>query len=291
MESTTGNKLQLRREADGVRLEAHVEDVIVLPPETELLERRPVAEFEEDSVVTRPGETPRRSIGQMLTAEAEGEGAEDRLVRSAGKLSKLAVGQHVAYALATRPPPKAAGRACGVGQVKTVVRTGQAEVVLHRYRARADGRLRVHWIGVYLGEDGQDVFGDNPAHHGLRPALEQVAAKRILCVIQLHDGVMSHAAARQLDKAGWTWRQEELEVAMRLVQQPLEERSRMWAVAQSELDDRLRQETEERFKLVGSRLAARLDFVELGIGQGELTAQVRRLGFVALDGLNEGSLS
>ena len=291
VESTTGNKLQLRREADGVRLEAHVEDVIVLPPETELLERRPVAEFEEDSVVTRPGETPKRSIGQMLTAEAEGEGAEDRLVRSTGKLSKLAVGQHIAYALATRPPPKAAGRACGAGQVKTVVRTGQAEVVLHRYRARADGRLRVHWIGVYLGEDGQDVFGDDPAHHGLRPALEQVAAKRILCVIQLHDGVMSHAAARQLDKAGWTWRQEELDVAVRLVQQPLEERSRIWAVAQSELNDRLRKETEERFKLVGSRLAVRLDFVELGIGQGELTAQVRRLGFLALDGLNEGSLS
>ena len=290
VEAASGNKLQLRREADHVRLEAHVEDVIVLPPETELLERRPAVEFEEEPAVTRPGEAPRRSIGQMLTADAD-DGIEDRLVRSAGKLSKVAVGQHIAYALSTRPPPKAAVRACGVGQVKTVVRTGQAEVVLHRYRARADGRLRVHWIGVYLGEDGQEVFGDDPAHHGLRPALEQVAAKRILCVVQLHDGVMSHAAARQLDKAGWTWRQEEIEVAVRVVQQPLEERSRIWAAAQSELNDRLRRETEERFKLVGPRSAARLDFVEIGIGQGELTAQVRKLGFLALDGLNESSLS
>ena len=36
VESASGNKLQLRREADSVSLEAHVEDVIVLPPETEL---------------------------------------------------------------------------------------------------------------------------------------------------------------------------------------------------------------------------------------------------------------
>ena len=80
-------------------------------------------------------------------------------------------------------------------------------------------------------------------------------------------------------------------MSVRMVQQPLEERSRIWALAQSELNDRLRKETEERFKLVGTRSAARLDFVEIGIGQGELTAQVRRLGFLALDGLNEGSLS
>ncbi len=34
--ASSGNKLQLRREADGVGLEARVVDVIVLPPETGL---------------------------------------------------------------------------------------------------------------------------------------------------------------------------------------------------------------------------------------------------------------
>jgi hypothetical protein len=290
VEATAGNKLQLRREADGVRLEAHVEDVIVLPPATELLERRPTAQLEEEPAVLRPGEAPRRSIGQMLTAESDGEGM-DHLVKNTGKLGKLAVGHHVAYALLTRPPSRATARACGVGQVKNVVRTGQAEVVLHKYRARADGRLRVHWIGVYVGEQGQEVLGDDPAHHGLRPVLEQVAAKRILCVVQLHDGVMSHAAARRLDRAGWTWKQEEVEVAVHIVHQPLEERSRIWAVAHAELNDRLRRETEDRLKLTERRSVGRLDFVEFGVGQGELTAQARKLGLSALDGLNVGSLS
>ena len=62
----------------------------------------------------------------MLSADADDDGAEDRLVKNTGKLDKLAIGHHVAYALATRPQPKSASRACGVGQVKNVVRTGQA---------------------------------------------------------------------------------------------------------------------------------------------------------------------
>ena len=57
------------------------------------------------------------------------------------------------------------------------------------------------------------------------------------------------------------------------------------------LDDRLRKETEERLKLVGPRASAQLDFVELGVGQGELTSQARKLGLLALDGLNVGSLA
>ena len=42
------------------------------------------------------------------------------------------------------------------------------------------------------------------------------------------------------------------------VSMALKERSRIWALAQSELNERLRKETEERFKLVGPRSAARL---------------------------------
>ena len=128
VETASGNKLTLRRESDGVRRAAHVEDVIVLPAEAVLLEHRPPIKFDEEPVLLRPGAAPRRSVGQMLSADPDDDGAEDRLVKNTGKLDKLALGHHVAYdyALATRPQPKSAGRACGVGQVKNVVRTGQS---------------------------------------------------------------------------------------------------------------------------------------------------------------------
>ncbi len=181
-----------------------------------------------------------------------GEGAEDRQVRSAGKLSKIAVGQHIAYVLSTRPPPKAAARRAE--SVKRRPSRGQAKrrsSSANTEHVRTAGSASI-WIGVHLGEEGKEVFGDDPAPHGLRPALEQVAAKRTLC-FQLRDGVMPHTAVRQLDKAGWTWRHEEIEVAVRVVQQLTEERSRIWAAALSELNNRLCRETEERLKLSGPR--------------------------------------
>ena len=36
--------------------------------------------------------------------------------------------------------------------------------------------------------------------------------QQVLLVVQLHDGVVSHAAARRLDKAGWKLDDEELHV-------------------------------------------------------------------------------
>ena len=121
-------------------------------------------------------------------------------MRRAGKLDKITAGQHVAYAL------EAPNRSCTVGQVRTITKA-QGEVVVHRYKAQADGRLRVHWLPVYEAsaeQGGAEVLGDRPEHHGMKPLLENVPAKRLLCAVQLHDGVMSHAAARQLDRAGWT---------------------------------------------------------------------------------------
>ena len=47
---------------------------------------------------------------------------------------------------------------------------------------------------------------------GAAPSLEQITVQQVLAVVQLHDGVMSHAAARRLDKAGWTLDKEELHV-------------------------------------------------------------------------------
>ena len=71
-------------------------------------------------------------------------------------------------------------------------------MVLHRYKPVADGRLRLKWVPAYVGGDGSE--GPTTAKHS---SLETVTARRILCIVQLHDGVLSHAAARQLDKSGW----------------------------------------------------------------------------------------
>ena len=88
VETAAGNKLMLRRECDGVRLEAHVEDVIVLPAEAELLERRPQIKFDEEPAVIRPGEAPRRSVGQMLSADPDDDGAKTASSRTQGSSTR-----------------------------------------------------------------------------------------------------------------------------------------------------------------------------------------------------------
>ena len=98
VEKVQGNKLRLRRQ-DGCVVEAHVEDVIVLPADVELLERRPALSFEA-ATVEGDALAFRRSIGQMLTGE-ETEEVSAEQVRRVGKLDKITAGQHVAYVLET----------------------------------------------------------------------------------------------------------------------------------------------------------------------------------------------
>ncbi len=77
----------------------------------------------------------------MLTGDGTEEVSQDQVPRT-GKLDKIPAGQHVAYAL------QGPRRSCIVGQVRTVTKA-KAEVVVHRYKAQADGRLRVHCLPVY----------------------------------------------------------------------------------------------------------------------------------------------
>ena len=72
-------------------------------------------------------------------------------------------------------------------------------VVVHKYGPVSDGHLRLHWQPLYW-EDGVLVFG-----LGSKPAEETAEIKRVLEPIQLHDGVISHAAARKLENRGFTF--------------------------------------------------------------------------------------
>ena len=189
----------------------------------------------------------------------------------------------MAYALET--PSKS----CTVGQVRTI-RKAQGEVVVHRYKAQADGRLRVHWLPVYEAsaeQGGAEVLGDRPEHHGMRPLLENVPAKRLLCAVQLHDVVMSHAAARQLDRAGWTWRTESV-AHVSVVVGLTDARTQLWNQSLRELGRRVGEEVVAQARCEKKIPQGVLDFVELGLHQGELTQAVRRLGLSALDGLSVG---
>ena len=53
---------------------------------------------------------------------------------------------------------------------------------------------------MYTGESGVEVLGS-----GSNPSTETVPVKRIFFPVQLHDGVVSHAAARRLDQAGYRY--------------------------------------------------------------------------------------
>ena len=57
--------------------------------------------------------------------------------------------------------------------------------------------MRLHWEAIY-DQDGHEVLGA-----GSNPSYEVVPANKCVCTFQLHDGVISHEAARHLETAGY----------------------------------------------------------------------------------------
>ena len=66
-----------------------------------------------------------------------------------------------------------------------------------------DSKLRLKWepLSEASVEEGGAETGAPEA--SARPSLEKVPVSKLLLVVQLHDGVISHASARRPDKAGW----------------------------------------------------------------------------------------
>ena len=71
--------------------------------------------------------------------------------------------------------------------------------MLHRYKPVSDGRMRVNREPVFT-IDGQEVLSQGSA-----ALLETVLFTKIMMIVQLHSGIMSHAAARRLDTNGFTF--------------------------------------------------------------------------------------
>ena len=165
-----------------------MEDLVLVPEHAVDLEREPLVMLHQQDV-DRDTLDARRSLGQMLETSSRDEVSAGP---KPGKLDKLAAGQMVAYA-ADKP-----SKSCSVGKVWTITRA-EAAVVVQRHKPASDGRLRVKWRPVFLAD--AEAGGHEVLDSGDKPSLEKVPVKRIICQIQLHDGVMSHAAARKLDKA------------------------------------------------------------------------------------------
>ena len=75
------------------------------------------------------------------------------------------------------------------------VSRAEGKVVVHVFRPVSDHRLRLYWQPAYEDEPGVEVLGS-----GSKAVEETVTAKYLLFPVQLHDGVLSPASSRRLDR-------------------------------------------------------------------------------------------
>ena len=202
-----------------------------------------------------------------------------------------------------------------------IILRAEAEMVVHRYRPLSDGRLRVSWRPVFRSGSGETLDA------GEEPSTESVRAQDVILIVQLHDGgVLSHAAARSLDKAGWRLDETDMEFEADLVHGPSDQSAaRLEALVGAVqggllspdghfvLEDRPLRGSPGRAEFpppagIASRrqlcfqfgteesqrawLADRaVDFVEVFSGCGELSRQVAQLGLKVADGLDRCHIS
>ena len=131
----------------------------------------------------------RASAGQLLAARLvpQGAGAAEGLApRVKARMREVAVGRLVAYQGEEE-------KRCRLGKVLSVAEDLSSGTV-HVYVAEVDGRLQVVWSAAYDSQEGADVQ---------RQRVETLEAKRVLGVVELNKGVLNHAAASRLARAGW----------------------------------------------------------------------------------------
>ena len=97
-------------------------------------------------------------------------------------------------------------RRCRVGRVTQLARL-ERSVTVHRHGALSDHRLRVRWLPVFYGPDQQETLGA-----GSDASRETLNYDAVISVVEMHaGGILAHAAARRLDRAGWRMEEAVLE--------------------------------------------------------------------------------
>jgi hypothetical protein len=215
-----------------------------------------------------------------------------------GKLEKLSVGTFVAYSQGAQP------KKLRIGKITTITRN-EATVAVQRYRPLSDGRLRVKWIPV----ENKDAYGQSV------PMIESLSVRQIMTTVQLHDGVISHAAARKLDRSGWSLDESDLQEQAEVEAAAEGENAGPEAMLHVDWYKRLEQfvltakelpRLEDDLDGVSSQFSVRfsshavrqewlggghVDFLEIYCGFQELTLRVREAGLTAGEGLDSRLVS
>jgi len=192
-----GNKCSLRAKDGRILKDIHLEDVMLVPETARNLEK-PQLHFPPEEELALDTLEERRSPGMMLEDQGQKVEAQSKLFHDAkkqispGKLDKVQTGNYIAYVVEGK------AKECTIGKV-TALSRAEATVVVHRHKPVTDHRLRLYWEPVYV-EGGIEVLGS-----GSNPSTETIPVNRILFPLQLHDGVVAHAAARRLDHAGYRY--------------------------------------------------------------------------------------
>ena len=254
------------------RIEAHAEDCVLIPADSEVPESREPIVFEDDQEGAAP------SLGQQASGEAKP--IEFSLTRR-GRQFVLRIGERVAYR-------RDGTKICYLGQV-TQVDSALATVSVHRYIPEVGG-MRVKWRLAYLDEEGQLGW------EGTRAALEPVTIKEIICKIDINrDGVLAASSARKLDKGGYSLQErvpaadvaaldveplktELLEIA---ASGPRSDLPSVWQTVEG-------QTVCEWFE---THPIGQISFWEVLAGQFRLTAVMRQEGFRVGPGLGQGSFA
>ncbi|CAK0811447.1 unnamed protein product, partial [Prorocentrum cordatum] len=180
--STKGNVATLRDpETRQVLKDIHGDFLIGVPGLVDDTER--IVKLEEDDG------RGRASAGQLLAARLApggGEAAEALAPRVKARMREVKVGRLVAY-------QGEEAKRCRVGKVLSLAED-LSSVTVHVYQAAVDGRLQVVWTAAYDRQEGADFQ---------RQRVETLEAKRVLGVVELNKGVLNHAAASRLARAGW----------------------------------------------------------------------------------------
>ena len=194
VEAVRGRHADCRRLVDKVLVRGvHFENLVALPEEIDNWEGAERLPLELDSAAEPSGAA---SLGQMIDAAAQGRPTRglplelEARPAARARLRGLEKGRHVVYAGEAR-------RRCRVGRVIEVA-SAEGRLTVHRYGAAVGGRLTVQWVPLYVGDDGLPV-----RVAGARPLLQEIGTAAVLAVVDLHSGVLGHAAAARLARAGW----------------------------------------------------------------------------------------
>ena len=146
-------------------------------------------------------------------------------------------------------------------------------------------------------EDGAEVLGS-----GTKPSEVSIDAKRVLVVVQLHDGVMSHAAARRLERMGYGFQSEahyEQNWAG-AVKAVVSNESATWlkelalaagAVPSCAQESPKRIHFDTNIELQKWLQLHEVDFAEIFRGMGEATVRVREAGCTAAEGFDKYAIT